>query len=738
MEPEDRIDDDDIREILDEMNGVEDADGDADGSEGPQPLDDDAIEGIVATAVQDAVDFIESEVSENRIKAQRYFDGETDIGNEEGRSKVVSTKVRDSIRATKPSLMRVFLSSSKFVEYLPRGPEDVALAEQATTYMHWKFQEIGGYRILSDAFHDALLKKIGVVKAYYEEKTSTKVYTFSDLNDMQFQAIVADPDVEVLEHTATTEASATVAPEMAAMQPPVTTHDVKVARRSYKGDLCVDSVPPEEFFFDRNARSIDDCYICGQRSDMRVGDLVAMGFEFDDVYELDSSTDAEDVTSQEEEARRGYQVDPDDDQNAEDPSMKKVMVTEAYMRIDADGTGEPTLHRLILGGSGYKLLEYAAVDEIPYAIFEIDPEPHTMLGRSLADITMDDQDATTAILRGVLDNVAMTNNPRIGVVEGQVRIDDVLNNEIGAVIRQNAPGMVQPYEVPFTAGQTMGALQYMDGLVEQKTGVTRASMGLDPDALQSTTKAAVTATMQAAAGQVEVMARNLAEGGMRRLFSLMLRLMVKHCQGETMMRLNGMFQPVDPRVWDTSMDVSVNVGLGTGREEEKSLAYREILGLQMQIYQGYGPQNGVVTLTGIRNTLTDMMASVGIRNAERYFNPMNPQLEQQMMAAQAQQAAQQQQQPDPNAAFLQAEQMKAQLKAQSDAQRAQLDMQKAQADHQRKMIEMQMDQDLERDKMAQDLALSNAELLAKYGIKASEVAIKAEQNAPRDVGGVIR
>lgn len=737
MEPEDRISEEDIRDILDTLEDT--AEGEAESVDGPKPLDDDEIENIFSVAVQDAVNFIESDVSEDRIRAQRYFDGECDLGYEEGRSKVVSTKVRDTVRAVKPSLMRVFLSSSKFVEYIPRGPEDVLLADQATTYMHWKFQEMGGYRILSDAFHDALIKKMGIVKAYYEEKKSTKIYTFTGLDDMQFNAIMADPDIQILEHSETTEASMTQTPDMVMAQPPMVSHDVKIARTSYAGDIVVDSIPPEEFFFDRNARSIEDCYVCGQRADMRVGDLVAMGFEFDEVVDLDSSTDTDTIVAQEEEARRGYSMNPNDDENAVDPSMKKVMVTEAYMRIDVDGTGVPTLHRAILGGSKYKLLTVEPCDEIPYAIFEIDPEPHTMLGRSLADITIDDQDATTAMLRGVLDNVAMTNNPRIGVVEGQVNVDDVMNNEIGAIIRQRAPGMVQPYEVPFTAGQTMGALQYMDSLVEQKTGVTRASAGLDPDALQSTTKAAVTATIQAAAGQVEVMARNLAEGGMRRLFGLLLRLTVKHADGERMMRLNGTFQPVDPRVWDTSMDLSVNVGLGTGREEEKAMAYREILGLQMQIFQAYGPTNGVVSLTGIRNTLSDMMATAGIRNAERYFNPMDPQIEQQLMA-QAQQAAQQQQgqQADPNAAYLQAEQMKAQVKMQSDQQRAQLDMQKAQADHTRKLEQMRVDQDLQRDKMAQDLALSNTELLAKYGIKANEMMIKAEQNAVRDQNGVIR
>jgi hypothetical protein len=734
MDPEDLIPEE-VLDILDDAGVIEEED---DTTTGPKPLDEDEVQAVFSTAVEDAIDFIESDVSEGRIKAQRYFDGETDIGYEDGRSRVVATKVRDIVRSIKPSLMRIFLSSSKFVEFIPRGAEDVQFADQATTYIHWKFNEVGGYRILSDAFHDALIKKMGIVKAYYEEKTTTKIYTYSGLNDLQFEALIADPDVEVLEHTATTEASATVAPEIAFGQPPVTSHDVKISKVNYGGDIVVDSIPPEEFFFDRNARTIDDCYVCGQRTDMRVGDLVAMGFEFDDVFNLNSSTDNDTIVESEEEARRGYSLNVNEDENAIDPSMKKVMVTEAYMRIDVDGTGIPTLHRAILGGNAYKVLSIEPCDEIPYAIFEIDPEPHTMLGRSIPDLTMDDQDTATSILRGVLDNVAMVNNPRIGIVKGKVDVDDVLNNEIGAVIRQDAPGMMEVYAVPFTAGQTLSALQYMDGLVEQKTGVTRASMGLDPDAMQSTSKVAVSATIQAAAGQIETMARNLAEGGMRRLFGLLLRLTVKHADGEQMMRLNSSFQPVDPRVWDTSMDLSVNVGLGTGREEEKAAAYREILAMQTQIFQQYGPDNGVVSLTGIRHTLEDMLASSGIRNAERYFNPMSPEIEQQMMMQAQQAAAQQQQMTDPNQAYMMVEQAKAQARMQTDAQRAQLDMQKAIADHERKMLEMSAKMDLERDKMAQQLALDNAELLAKYGLKANELAIKAEQNAPRDPMGVIR
>ena len=237
------------------------------------------------------------------------------------------------------------------------------------------------------------------------------------------------------------------------------------------------------------------------------------------------------------------------------------------------------------------------------------------------------------------------------------------------------------------------------------------------------------ATVQAAAGQIEVMARNLAEGGMRRLFSLLLKKTVRHADAPKFMRLNGQFAEVDPRVWDIGMDLSVNVGLGTGREEEKAAAYREILGLQMQVYQGYGPQNGVVSLVNIRNTVADMLAAAGIRNAERYFQPITPEYEQQlMMQAMQQEQMQQQGAGNPQQAFMQAEAMKAQT-------RAQVDMQKAAMEHQRKMIEMTAKDDLERDKMAQDLAVDQAKILGQYGAAVDVARVKAEQDMQRQFMG---
>ena len=351
---------------------------------------------------------------------------------------------------------------------------------------------------------------------------------------------------------------------------------------------------------------------------------------------------------------------------------------------------------------------------------------------------MDDQDAATSMLRGVLDNVALTNNPGLEIVDGQVSVDDLLNNEIGRIVRVKQQGSIREQVVPFTAGSTLPALQYFDSLVENKTGVSKASQGLDANVLQSASATAIAATMQGAAGQAEVVARNLAEGGMRQLFRLIATVIINNTDKEEIIRLNNEFVEVDPRSWDSDADMMVNVGIGTGREAEKSAVLRETLQMQMNVWQQYGPTNGLVTMTNVRNTLADLLTSVGLRNTDRYYLPVTMEKEQALIAEKQEQAKQQaammaqgQQQTDPQQAFMATEQMKAQTKAQVDMARLQLDAQKAASDNEFRMHELAMKDDLQRDEMVQDLAVKVAEILGKYETAVDTTAIKAEQDRVR-------
>ena len=708
------------------------------------------IQSAIKTAIQSAIDYVDSDIAGQRERAQKYFDGLVDLDHEEGRSRVVSTKVRDVVRGAKPSLMRIFMSNNKFVEFTPKGPEDVANAEQATAYCHWVFNKVGGHNVLSNAIHDSLVKKVGVVKVWWNQETIAKSYTYENLSDDEVQILVNKEGVEVVEHRQDIEMEM----DEFGLDIERNVHSMVISHKYEEGEMVIEGIPPEEFFIDGSAKSIDDAYIVCHRSEKRAGDLVAMGIDQEVVDNLNGS-DNDSLIGNIEKIQRFGDAVQDDESVENDPSMRLVLVTEAYLRIDVEGDGIPTLHKFLCGGTSYEVLEMEPWDKAPFADFQVDPEPHAFYGRSLAELVINDQDTTTSVLRGILDNVALVNTPRLEVNEDLVEMDDVLNNEIGAIIRSEQIGSINPLTVPFVAGSTLPALQYLDMLVEEKTGISKMSMGVNADMLQNTSATAAALTAQAGAGQVEVMARNLAEGT-KRLFQLMLHVAVKNSPDEQMMRLNGKFVEVDPAVWDTGMDMEINVGLGTGQEDAKAAALMQTFQTQQQIWQTYGPQNGLVSMTQMRNTLADTLALSGFNNADRYYAPMDDATEQQLMAQMAEQAAQaaQSQQGDQVAeAMVTSEQIKAQAKLQGDQMRLQGKMQgdniKMQADMQVKAAQMQSKQgqelaelqlkyrelqasdDLERDQMNQDLLVEAARILGQYGTAVDVERVKRLQETPR-------
>ena len=316
-----------------------------------EPMTEDQIQSIAKDALDAAKSFVESEIADDRIKSQRYFEGETDIGQEDGRSKIVSTKVRDTIRAIKPSLMRVFLSSENPVEYIPTSQEDVLGAEQATKYAHWKFQQLSGYKLLNDAIHDALVKKTGVIKIWWEENTSATIHTYTNVTEEEMAAIVNEEDVEVIEHTEETD----IEIDETGVQTQSAMHSLKVSHTKSNGELMMQSVPPEEFLVDRNAKSIEDAYIVAHRTEMRVSDLVEMGYDFEMISELSGLSSDDSYSDAEDFERKGYEQE--EDEQTADVSMKKVAVTEAYMKMDKEGTGVAMMYKILMAGGDDTVLE---------------------------------------------------------------------------------------------------------------------------------------------------------------------------------------------------------------------------------------------------------------------------------------------------------------------------------------------------------------------------------------------
>lgn len=688
----------------------------ADGEEEPdEEMSEEEFSAVVGSAIDDAADYIDQYVAPMREAATAYYRGDLFGNEEENRSTIVLTEVRDTVLQVLPSLLRVFTSAEKAVEFVPRSMEDVPMAEQATDYVNYVFyQDNNGFKVLYDAFKDALVRKTGIIHWRIDETTDVREYYFEKISLEQYQFLLNDPELEVLE----AEEKYIEEEQDGMMMPPKAEYSIRVRKKEKQRKLVVEAVPPEEFLVSRNARDIETSAYVGRRQLRPVSDLVAMGYDRDEIMEYAGSY-GDNFELNNEAFVRNPAIQPFlDSTNQPDDALLRVYYVESYIRVDKDGDGIAELRRVCSVGEAAHVLHDEVIDEVPMALLCPDPEPHTVIGESLAEQVMDLQLIKSNILRNTLDSLAQIITPRMAVVEGQVNLDDVMNTEVGAVIRQRAPGMVQPLTESFVGQQALGVMGYLDQIKSQRTGITPQSSGLNADILQSTTKAAVDLMTQGAEQRIELIARIFAETGIKRLFKGLLKAIIKFQDEPRIVRLRNQYVPVDPRYWDASMDVAVNVGLGNGNKAERLAVLMMILQKQQEAVQMMGPLNPVANIMQMQNTMSDILTANDFKDVSRYFGPVGPQ-EMQMMQQQTEQAAAK---PDP-----------AELLAEVERQKILADIEISAAKVRLEEAKVKLGDDRERDKLEADVALRAAEMEMKYGTQVDLARIRADMERERNV-----
>jgi hypothetical protein len=663
----------------------------------PRMTDED-LHSCVRGEIERAIQYTDGVISPKREAASRFYDGEKFGDEEEGRSQVISLDVRDTVNALMPSLMRIFFGPEHVVEYAPEGAEDVELAKQQTDYADYIVKRDNhGYRILHAAFKDALVRKCGVVKFWWDNSYSgAETSEFSGLTEQDIGILLQEeenggPEIEIKSEA----------------DPETGLISGKITRRYRRDRIRLAAVPPEEFIISPFAKSLEDARFVGHRAKVAASDLVAMGY---DPEEVAGATTHNPLIDNVEATQRQYDKRYQD-YDTSDPSQKPVLYVEGYLKVDFDGDGVSELRKICTIGEDYRIVRNEAWDLVPFAEFCPDPEPHIFFGTSIADLTMDIQRVKSAVLRHMLDSLAQSIHPRTVVTEGQVNIQDALNTEVGAIIRANAPGMVAELTKDFVGREAFQVLDYYDAIRENRTGITKAAAGLDPDALQSTTRAAVAATISAASQRIEMIARNFAETGMRQLFGGILKLIAKHQRRTRVVRLRNRWVAIDPASWRADMDVVVNVAVGEGTIEERLNVLREIIGKQEGILQTMGPANPLVSLSQYSNTLRRAVEMAGFRDLDSFFNAVDPNWQ-----------PPQQQPPSDPAALLAQAQME-EIKANMATKSAEMQLKREQA---------LMADDRERDKLDADIMLRAAEIESKYNTQVNIAQIKAAVDRDRN------
>ena len=240
------------------------------------------LKALIQQEITNSLGFYGGELTEQRKNALKFYLGEP-LGNEvEGQSQVRSQDVLEVVESILPSMMRIFTQGESIVRFEPQGPEDVAYADQASDYINHIFmKDNNGYSILHTMFKDALISKNGFVKYYWKRDKEQKQESYENLNEAEYQALLADTEVEVVE----VEDTATEL-DVGNIDMMEATYNVTVKRVKDYGRVVVENVPPESMLISKTATSLEDCNFIAQRVFKTRSELISEGFDKKIVNEL--------------------------------------------------------------------------------------------------------------------------------------------------------------------------------------------------------------------------------------------------------------------------------------------------------------------------------------------------------------------------------------------------------------------------------------------------------------------
>ena len=677
-------------------------------------MTDDKLTSVVYSLVRDCERY-RDENEKERTRATEYYDGDItdpDMQVDPGHSKAVSRDVRSNIKKVLPSIIRTILGNEKVVEYVPVGEGDEAGAEQATEFVNYVvFPESDGYEAVQDAIHDALKLRNGIIRWYYDKRQCVTVSSYTGLDEQALVQLVAEDSVSVLEQESTQEPALdpTGQPLLDPMGNPavVTYYSVKIRRRHEKGRTKIEAVPPEQLLVHPDALDIEESPITGVNMRLRRSDLVAMGYDRELIESIPAATTNGDKEDEEDARRREVFRN---NEVAADRSMEELEYYELYVRIDHDDDGIAELRRIVYAGDikpDY-LLANEECDEVPFADITTERRPHQREGMSVADDLIDIQRIKTTLVRETLDNIYWQNKPQPIVQEGTVSNPDaVLNPAFGKPIRVSRGTPVDAAigftKVPFVAQSSFSMLSYMDAEATDRTGISDASSGLSPDALQNMTATATALIEQGGIGQTELMVRTVARG-LKKVFRGVLKLVVKHQDKPRTVRLRDKWVTYDPRQWNSDMDVTVNVGLGAGTRERDMAMMQAVLGIQKELLASFGAANNpFVKPDQLYNTISKLIETAGLNSVDPFVTKPDEAEIKKLLDAQANK-------PDPAMQKLQAEMQFKQEQAKLDFQ---LEQMKIAANKEVEMARLQQEGELKRYQIDQELALKRQQNVAE-------------------------
>lgn len=660
---------------------------------------------IIQSHRADSLGVEDGELTNERAEALDRYHGRP-YGNEmEGRSAIVSRDLSEAVDWAMPAIMRIFTQSGSVAEFDPVSQEDEAQAEIETDYVNQVImKDNAGWLVLHDAIKDTLLLKNGYVKHWWEVTEKIEEPKYRGLVIEEVQKLMQDLQADGAE----VQIKAQEEHQIMGANGPMTVFDLDLKITRKLGKVVLEAVPTEEIRVSRKCRgSLQTSPFVEHVTRKTRSDLIELGMDREFVENLPAYAD--NITGTQRTSRDSVSDETSALGHAfNDRSMDEIEYCEAYIKVDWDGDGVAELRRVVTVGNkipdGDEWNE--PIPEVAITSFVAKRVPHRHVGESLYDDLADLQLIKTTLLRQLLDNVYSTNNNQ-WLVNERVNLADFMVSLPGGVKRIEGLEPVQSAVQAITAQpivqQILPVVDYIDGIKESRTGISKSMTGLDPDSLNDVTKGAFMENMNRASQKIEMITRLIAESGVKEMVLRVHSLLIRYQDKQRVMRMKGKYIPCNPQEWRERTDLTVKVGLGTGNEEDRQRKLMMVAQMQRDML---GPQ-GMVDAPHAFALFSDVAKAMGFDMPDKYaMSPQSPEFQKKMAnpppnpVVMAEQAKAQ--------AAMQIEQVKSQAAGQIEQLRAQAKLQEVQAN-----LELQASNDARDGEREQMKALFEAQLAEK-------------------------
>jgi hypothetical protein len=493
----------------------------------------------------------------------------------QGVSQIVSSDTVEAIEGYTAILAELMFNNNRIARFIPAGstPTDFHQAKVASDLVNYSiFKQNPGWEILNTWVKSALLWKNSIVRWEFIEDFEYTFEEYDSIDQENLDIILADADVEII-GTLEYEQELRTDEEGNAVYAMVY-KDVRLKKKVNKTRILIKNVHPECFRITRDAHSLDDAAFVGIQIDMTRSEVrkffpdIAENIDWDSIG--DGSYDWATKYTEEQSARKRlvgeeYWLGGNSRELFPSEANRQVTIIECWLRVDRDGDGIAELKHFIIAGSTILLEEDCEM--IPLATlcpFEV---PHEFFGLSVADMVRPSTMATTAILRGFVENVYLTNySPKLAD-PNVVDFSALQNMKPKQIIATNGnPQTAVSALTPDTISTgTVPLLELLQMHKEQATGMGKAAQGLNDTLFVSgNSEEKMAKAMSAAQVRIQFMARRFAETGFKRLTEGVYKTLRTKLRGKVTKYYdqNNLFKQVDPGTLPDNMMMYIDVDVG--------------------------------------------------------------------------------------------------------------------------------------------------------------------------------